>query len=257
MAWASKKQYAILMNSEEGKDLAEQLGELSQEEFEKKFGELLGKGGSYSEDDEEKSSDDNYNDYFERREYEKNKNVDNNEEQDDDFDEDDIDFSKFSWLPSSDKNDEDSYQNRLREQRMNYPEFNMPKDEGWEESEFGEKSFIKNKDKDDEMFIQYNGEDFYDTPEYVAGYMKDGDYVTKKFNNFYDAKSFIDTYEINKNKNNDLEKKVNDAISNMKYGFKVNNPNEFNEVRKLLNKRGYDGIYNDFTGYVKIAKIGK
>lgn len=48
MAWASKKQYAILMNSEEGKDLAEQLGELSQEEFEKKFGELLGKGGQSS-----------------------------------------------------------------------------------------------------------------------------------------------------------------------------------------------------------------
>lgn len=45
MAWASKKQYAILMSSEEGKDLAEQLGEMEQEEFNKKFSELLGKSG--------------------------------------------------------------------------------------------------------------------------------------------------------------------------------------------------------------------
>ena len=45
MAWASKKQYAILMSSEEGKDLAEQLGEMEQDEFNKKFSELLGKSG--------------------------------------------------------------------------------------------------------------------------------------------------------------------------------------------------------------------
>ena len=45
MAWATKKQYAILMSSEEGKDIAENLGEMSQDEFNKKFSELLGKSG--------------------------------------------------------------------------------------------------------------------------------------------------------------------------------------------------------------------
>ena len=50
MAWASKKQYAILMSSEEGKDLAEQLGEMEQEEFNKKFSELLGKSGQSTTD---------------------------------------------------------------------------------------------------------------------------------------------------------------------------------------------------------------
>ena len=56
MAWASKKQYAILMSSEEGKDLAEKLGEMEQEEFNKKFSELLGKSGQSTTDD---SSTDN------------------------------------------------------------------------------------------------------------------------------------------------------------------------------------------------------
>lgn len=50
MAFASKKQYAILMNSEEGKDLAEKLGEMEQEEFNKKFSELMGKSGQSSND---------------------------------------------------------------------------------------------------------------------------------------------------------------------------------------------------------------
>ena len=45
MAWASKKQFAILMSSEEGKNLAEKIGEMEQEEFNKAFSELLGKGG--------------------------------------------------------------------------------------------------------------------------------------------------------------------------------------------------------------------
>lgn len=67
MAWASKKQYAILMSSEEGKDLAEQLGEMEQDEFNKKFNELLGKTGqSIQEEDNDDidldEKDDNAND---------------------------------------------------------------------------------------------------------------------------------------------------------------------------------------------------
>lgn len=57
MAWASKKQYAILMSSEEGKDLAEQLGEMEQEEFNKKFSELLGKSGQSTTDDSSKNNE--------------------------------------------------------------------------------------------------------------------------------------------------------------------------------------------------------
>lgn len=54
MAWASKKQYAILNSSEEGKDLIEKLPDLSQNEFQVEFGKFIGKSGSsYEEDDEE------------------------------------------------------------------------------------------------------------------------------------------------------------------------------------------------------------
>ena len=58
MAWASKKQYAICMESEEGKDLIEKLPKLSQDEFQVEFGKLLGKtGASY-----DKNEDEDYND---------------------------------------------------------------------------------------------------------------------------------------------------------------------------------------------------
>lgn len=53
MAWASKKQYAILNNSEEGKDLIEKLPDLSQDEFQVEFGKFIGKSGSSYEEDEE------------------------------------------------------------------------------------------------------------------------------------------------------------------------------------------------------------
>ena len=59
MAWASKKQYAICMESEEGKDLIEDLPNMSQDEFNVEFGKLLGKSGSsYSAKDDEDYSDD-------------------------------------------------------------------------------------------------------------------------------------------------------------------------------------------------------
>ena len=45
MAWASKKLYAILMNSEEGKDILEGMAEKSQEEFEKEVDAFFGEGG--------------------------------------------------------------------------------------------------------------------------------------------------------------------------------------------------------------------
>lgn len=54
MAWVSKKQYAILKESEEGKDLIEQLPNLSQNDFQIEFGKLLGKTGQTYEEDEKK-----------------------------------------------------------------------------------------------------------------------------------------------------------------------------------------------------------
>lgn len=54
MAWASKKQYAIMMSSEEGKNLVERMPEMEQDEFQVEFGKLLGKeGGSITKEPEE------------------------------------------------------------------------------------------------------------------------------------------------------------------------------------------------------------
>lgn len=54
MAWASKKQYAILMNNENGKDLILKLPDMTQEAFSKAFGEFLkGNNIPYEEENEE------------------------------------------------------------------------------------------------------------------------------------------------------------------------------------------------------------
>lgn len=42
MAWATKKQFAILMSSEKGKDLAEKLPDIDQSMFQEEFAKLLG-----------------------------------------------------------------------------------------------------------------------------------------------------------------------------------------------------------------------
>lgn len=46
MAWATKKQFAILNNSEEGKNIIEKLGQLSQEQFNNLFQKLIGQSGN-------------------------------------------------------------------------------------------------------------------------------------------------------------------------------------------------------------------
>lgn len=54
MAWASKQQYAILMNNENGKDLILKLLDMTQEAFSKAFGEFLkGNNIPYEEENEE------------------------------------------------------------------------------------------------------------------------------------------------------------------------------------------------------------
>lgn len=62
MAWASKKLYAILMSSEEGKDILEGIGEKSQDEFDKEVDAFLGNGGkgtSQNADYKKAKEDDN------------------------------------------------------------------------------------------------------------------------------------------------------------------------------------------------------
>lgn len=100
--------------------------------------------------------------------------------------------------------------------------FDMPKEEGWEPSDFGEKSFVKNKDKDNGMFIQYNGADYDgDNQEWVAGYMKDGGYVSKKFATMEDAKDFLNNSEIHADANKGLsEEQIKKADQIVDY-FKV------------------------------------
>lgn len=175
MAWASKKQYAILMNSEEGKDLIQDLPNLSQDEFQVEFGKILGKnGGTYNRDEDEDYKEDNEDD-----------------------------------LPWWDKPDEDeareaygddfepTRENILNKQKETENAFDMPESEGWKPSNQGEKSFIKNEGKDNEMFIQYNGQDYDGSnQEYVAGFMKNGDYITEKFDNLEDAKNFLNNSDI-------------------------------------------------------------
>lgn len=51
MAGCSKKQYAIMMNSNEGKKLAAKMGGMEQEEFNKAFSDLL--GSNYNQDEDE------------------------------------------------------------------------------------------------------------------------------------------------------------------------------------------------------------
>lgn len=103
-------------------------------------------------------------------------------------------------------NDFNSPDNIAKRYRKIEGAFDMPKEEGWEPSDFGEKSFVKNKDKDNEMFIQYNGADYDgDNQEWVAGYMKDGGYVSKKFATMEDAKDFLSNIEKPK-EGNDEEK---------------------------------------------------
>ena len=68
MAWASKKLYAILMSSEEGKDILEGIGEKSQDEFDKEVDAFLGNSGKgtsqnadYKKKKEETQTKDNEN----------------------------------------------------------------------------------------------------------------------------------------------------------------------------------------------------
>lgn len=222
MAWASKKQYAICMESEEGKDLIEKLPKLSQDEFQVEFGKLLGKTGAS---------------------YDKNEDEDYKEDKDDD-------------LPWWDKPDEDEVReaygddfeptrdNIINKQRETEDAFNMSEDEGWELSDSGEKSFIKNKGKDNEMFIQYNGQDYDGSnQEYVAGYMKDGDYISEKFDNLEDAKSFLE------NQDNDEEPTTKFAESNYKKSEVKDYSSIKNEKKKLDTIVGDVSHYTDDKGY--------
>ena len=57
MAGCSKKQYAIMMNSNEGKKLAAKMGGMSQDEFNKAFSDLLGSNYNQDEDEDYKEFD--------------------------------------------------------------------------------------------------------------------------------------------------------------------------------------------------------
>ena len=45
MAWATQKQFAILTGSDEGKDIIKDLPRMEQDDFQKKFNEMLKRGG--------------------------------------------------------------------------------------------------------------------------------------------------------------------------------------------------------------------
>lgn len=124
--------------------------------------------------------------------------------------------------------------------------FEMPKEEGWEPSDFGEKSFIKNKNKDNEMFIQYNGSDYDgDNQEWVAGYMKNGEYVNKKFGSMEEAKEFLD--------NADLEKETQEAFDKSDY---VINDKGQAVPRKYDEKYGNRKSVEDGAKYLAPEEIG-
>ena len=53
MAWATKKQFAILNNSKEGKNILEKLGQMSQDQFNNAFQKLLGQSGENGQQQEQ------------------------------------------------------------------------------------------------------------------------------------------------------------------------------------------------------------
>lgn len=172
MAWVSAKVYAILKNSEEGKDIIERLPDLTQDECDELVDEFFsteGKGSSSGEDYIKAKEDDE----FEKMAYDSMKKEDADEEEHD-----------------------NTREKILERKRKTNDAFTMPENEGWKQGDSGEKSFIKNEGKDNEMFIQYNGEGVHGIPEYVAGYMKNGEYITEKFDNLEDAKDFIDNADV-------------------------------------------------------------
>lgn len=100
----------------------------------------------------------------------------------DDVYEDDLDNEDF----------ESTIDNIMKRSKEITDAFEMPAEDGWKETSFGEKSFIKNEGKDNEAFIQYNGSDYDGSnQEYVAGYMENGEYITQEFSNLEEAKDFI------------------------------------------------------------------
>ena len=139
---------------------------------------------------------------------------------------------------------------RKREAKNN---FEMSKDDGWEESNYGEKSFVKNKGKDNEMFIQYNGEDDWGDPEYEAGYMKNGKYVTKRFDDLKSAKVFLnnnsnDKWNKTKFKKGDYVKVTGGRYANFPMLQQIEDyieeDNEEGGVYRLKDVEGEGSVFN-------------
>lgn len=100
MAWASKKQYAILMGSEEGKKLADKLSDMEQEDFNKAFSKLIGRSNK-KEDADKKAHEEQYSDW------------------------DDLDYER-AWGPARDDDEDDddgkyqkSFKERTEEEEAN------------------------------------------------------------------------------------------------------------------------------------------
>ena len=88
-----------------------------------------------------------------------------------------------------DKDNVGTRTNENKESIKTKSDFTMSDD--WKESNYGEKSFIKNEGQDDEMFIQYNGKGVDGEEEWSAGYKENGDYKEQKFGSMEDAKGYL------------------------------------------------------------------
>ena len=179
MAWATKKQYAILMSSEEGKDLAENLGEMSQDDFNKKFSELLGKNGQTID----KKPD---------NEEEKQKWLDENGYENED---------EVPWWEKDGNSDEDD-DDYIEEEENRYL------NKTWDNSFKNDKKWVKNDqgfydyelDYDNYGYVQYGAKE---DNKINAGYVLNGEHdkpIEKLFENPQEAKEFIETNLIKNNK---------------------------------------------------------
>lgn len=152
MAWASKKQYAILMNSEEGQDLAEQLPDLDQDEFDRRFSELLGKGGKSSSNNSEQKGKKESNNFYD----------DSNSNEEDVFN-DDFEASLIDYINLEKNNGNTNYATITENVMDAMVEEGYDFDEVYQKVDYIEKKVKENLDKgqneedeDDEFEDDYN-----------------------------------------------------------------------------------------------------
>lgn len=151
MAWVSPKVYAILSNSEEGKDIIEKLGEMSQDECDKEVSAFFGEGGKGSASSK---------DYAKAKEEDASYDNDNYDNEDFDDEEDDDDINSLKDKSLEDGSQEDNDGNEPEEQKTQFSS-------GYKKPEVKDYSSIKSEKKRLDAIVG-DASKFKDNPAYDA-----------------------------------------------------------------------------------------